>query len=280
MAIGTVYHSNSMPSIMSVGGDIDIYQTDSTQKYALGTRVVRNDGNYYRYSNFVTATTQGKLVGHVVADTDNASTDALVVAPAAAYQQAVEQVGVYPGAIGSRFVVYTLASVIKDQFAGGYLTCNKDTGVGYTYRIKGNTATSSGGVGTGNILIELYDKIVVALDATTDTGLVGSLYSDLVSALVSTNHVMAGVTVSNQAANTFGWVCTHGVCACLQDGTVTNGDVVQASIVTAGAYQSLGVGTTGVSQVLQAGGMAILGYSVQVPTGGTGSYGLIFMQLE
>lgn len=280
MAIGTVYNSNSLAAVNTVGGDVDLYQIDATQKFALGTPITRVDGNKYRYANFVTATTQGKLVSHVVADTDNASTDALVVAPAAAYQQPIEQVGVYPGAIGSRFIVYTLASVVKDQFAGGYLTVNLDTGYGYIYRIKGNTATSSGGVGTGNLLIELYDKIVVALSATSDTGIVGSLYSDCIVATPATNFVTVGVTMANMTANTFGWICTHGVCACLQDGAVTAGDIIQAGITTAGAYQTMGIGTT--NSFSTAAGLNILGYCVQQPAtnSGVSSYGTIFLQLE
>ena len=173
------YSSNSIPSLMSVGGDIDIYGIDANQKYALGTRVTRNDGSIYRYSSFVTATARGLLVAHMSTDVDNASTDALLIAPSATYQQASEQSGLYPGAVGSRYVVMTLASVIKDQFAGGYLTTNLDTGYGYVYRIKGNTATGVGTPTATVILIELYDKIQVAIDATTDSTLVGCLYTDL-----------------------------------------------------------------------------------------------------
>lgn len=272
------YNSNSIPGLAMVGNDANVYDIDATQKWALGSQLTREDGAKFRYCSFIGAVTQGKLVAHIAADVDNASTNALVVAPSSTYQQAIEQVGVYPGAIGSRFIVYTLASVIKDQFAGGYITTNLDTGVGYVYRIKGNTATGSGGVGAGNMLIELYDKIQVALDATTDTGLIGSLYTDMKAATPATDFITMGVTMANMTAGTYGWICTHGPCACLQGSAATNGDIIQIDITTAGAFQSMGVGTT--NSFSTAAGLNILGYLIQGATGGAAGYGLIWLQLE
>jgi len=269
------YNSNSIPGIATVGNDVDIYEINTNQKYALGTQITREDGSKFRYGSFISAVTQGKVVSHIVADVDNPSTNALVNAPSSTYQQGGEQVGIYPGSLGSRYVLYTLASVIKDQFAGGYLTVNLDTGVGYIYRIKGNTAT--GNPASGKVLIELYDKLQVALDATSDTGLLGSLYTDLFAATPGTDFVTVGVTVANMTAGTYGWICTHGICACLQDGTVASGDIIQLSVATAGAYQTLGVGTT---TVAAAAGQNLLGYSVQVPAGGSAGYGAIYLQLE
>ena len=278
MAIGTVYHSNSIPGMMTVGGDIDLYAIDSTQKYALGTQITRQDGCKYRYANFVTATIQGNLVAHVNADTDHISTDALLVAPAVAYQMPDEQPGLYPGAIGSKYLIMTHASMIKDQFAGGYITMNADTGYGYIYRIKGNTASND--PVSGKFRIELYDKLQVAIDATTDSGIVGSLYSDLLVASHATNWVVVGVTMANMTANTFGWICTHGVCTCLQSDTSVAGDVIQLSATVAGAYSSLGIGSTGVSQVIISGGLAIIGYVIQIPASNGTGYGTIYLQLE
>src|ERR1017187_1853769 len=104
LSTNTPYNSNSIPGTMQVGGDCDIYEINASQKWALGTQAMREDGNRYRYVNFVAACSPGKLVSHVVADVDNPSTDALLIAPSSTYQQAVEQPGLYPGALGSRFV--------------------------------------------------------------------------------------------------------------------------------------------------------------------------------
>ena len=269
------YNSNSIPGLATVGADVNVYDIDATQKWALGTQITREDGAKFRYSSFVGAVVQGKLVSHIVADVDNPSTDALVTAPVSTYQQASEQVGLYPGAIGSRYVIYALASVIQDQFAGGYLTINADAGYGYIYRIKGNDATSAHY--SGLVLIELYDKLQVALTAASDTSLTGSLYTDLKINSVATDYITVGVTMANMTAGTYGWICTSGICVCLQDGSVTNGDIIQASIATSGAYQAFGVGSTAVTS---AAGQNILGYSVKVPTSGSTGYGTIYLQLD
>ena len=271
------YNSNSIPGLAMVGADVDLYEINSNQKFALGSEVTRQDGNKYRYCSFVGTAAQGVLVSHVVADVDNPSTNALLIAPVSTYQQPNEPVGTYPGSIGSRYLVMTLASVIKDQFAGGYMNITKDTGVGYIYRIKGNTATGVGTPTATVILIELYDKLQVATDLTSDCSIVGSLYTDLVINSVGTNFVTVGVTMANMTAGTYGWVCTHGVTTCLQSDTMVGGDVVQASITVNGACMSLGVGSTGVSQVILTGGQNILGYCIM--TSANAQYATIFLQL-
>ena len=256
------YCSNSMPSIMSVGGDVDVYQIDATQKYALGTRITRNDGSMFRYGSFVTATARGLLVGHVNVDVDNASTDALLLAPVVAYQQPNETPGLYAGAVGSRYVVMTLASVIKDQFAGGYINMNLDTGYGFIYRIKGNDATSDHY--SGKILIELYDKLVVAIDATTDAGLVGSLYTDLRALPPTTCWIPVGVTMNSMTTGTYGWICTRGAVSVLQESAIANGAVIAQAATTAGAVSRAGSGTTSVSGGYSA---PIVGYCMQTSAG-------------
>jgi len=89
--------------------------------------------------------------------------------------------------------------------------------------------------------------------------------------------ILAGVTCANQSANTFGWVCTHGVCACLQVGAVAGGDIISTS-PTAGAVQTLGLDSTDVSDAAKT---SIVGYCVQASAGNaSGSYLTIYLQLE
>jgi hypothetical protein len=190
-----------------------------------------------------------------------------------------ETPGVYPGAVGSRYVIVTLASVVAQQFAGGYFNASKDTGYGYIYRIKGNTATDT--PASGLIRLELYEPLQVVLSATTDCAIIGSLYNDLRAATAATDNIVAGVTCANMTANTYGWVCTHGVCNCLQDGTVTNGDMIQLSIVTTGAFSAYGVGTSTNSQLGGVGNMfgaQQLGFCID--TAATTNYSTIYLQLE
>jgi hypothetical protein len=276
MAVGTnTYFSNAIPGMVNVGADIDIFETNLNPKWAVGTGFSRQDGNRYRYVQSTAGAAVGLIVSQDISETNNASTDALVTAPVVTYQMADEPNGTYPGALGSRYVIYTLAAVTKNQFAGGYFVVGGDTGYGYIYRIKGNTATDN--PASGKIRIELYDKIQVALDATSDTGIVGSIYNDVRACTAGTDFVAVGATVSAIAATYFGWIQTHGVACVLQSDTCTGGDIVTLSATVAGAYQTMGVGTTSVAAAV---GQQILGYSLQVPAAGTTGYGTIYLQLE
>ena len=138
-----------------------------------------------------------------------------------------------------------LASAVKDQFAGGYFTVGRGTGVGYTYRIKGNTASATVNSVANTVIIELYDTLVASLDANSYVSVIGSLYTDLALARgAGTNYIPVGVTQAAMTANTYGWVQTHGVTGCLAGGTLTGGCAVQASLAIDGAVSQYGVGTT------------------------------------
>jgi hypothetical protein len=273
-----IYNSNAVPGLLNGIGDSSIYDIDSNPKFAIGTGFKRQDGAIYRYANFVTATAQGLLVSPNPANVGNASTDALLVAPAAAYQQPSDPPGVYPGAVGSRFVYYTLASTVINQFAGGYLSLNKDTGYGYIYRIKSNKAAATVNSVANLVLIELYEPLQVAIDATTDAGIVGSLYTDMNAYTIATNLLPVGVTQANMTANTYGWICTHGPCIVLQEGAISSGNVIVAAYTTAGAVSRAGLGTSNTSGSFA---YPIVGYCMQTSAGNAaGSYITAMLTIE
>jgi hypothetical protein len=279
------YYSNAVPGWLQGIDESTIYDVDTLPKFAIGSGFKRADGNIYRYSSFATGTTgctQGILVSQTVANTCMASADALIIAPVVAQQMPDEQPGTYAGAILSRYVWFVLASCVKDQFAGGYVTMTKDTGYGYTYRCKGNTASATLNGTANTVILELYSPLQVAVNHTTDMSITGNIYNDLVSALVTTDHIVAGVTCANFAAATtttplFGWICTHGVCTCLQDGTVVNGDMIQPSIKTVGAFCSYGVGTS-TNNAAPLFGSQQIGFCID--TAATGNYSTIFLEIE
>lgn len=284
------YYSNSVPGMLQGIDESTVYDVDTQPKFAIGSGFKRQDGNIFRYASFATGTTactQGILVSQTVANTCMASTNALIIAPVVAQQMPDETPGVYAGHKGSRYVWFVLASTVIDQFAGGYCTFGADTGYGYCYRIKRNTASATLNGTANTVILELYSPLQVAVDHTTDMSLTGCLYNDLVSALVTTDHIVAGVTMANFAAATttapvYGWVCTHGICTCKQEGTVANGDMIQPSIKTVGSYCAYGVGTSGgdAGAGLTLFGSQPIGFAVDVPTAGTGYYGAIFLTIE
>ena len=199
----TNYHSNNVP------GEVDLARfsiRDSTAqpKHALGTRVSLSDGRVFRYAQFGTATTASRLVAVGSDSVLNAAatTGVGVLAP-------VSSNTTTDGTAGQKFIQFTLAGMTLNQLAGGYFHTADGAGEGYTYRIKGNTATS--GPAAGDIRIELYENIEVEVGSGTLTFLMGSLYSNLKECDVSgTESQIAGVTTAYHAANTYGWVQTWG----------------------------------------------------------------------
>ncbi len=242
MAVSTDgWWSNSITNAGAV--DFSIYDKDATAKFAIGTRLERQDGNVYVYSHFGADVNRGVLVAVDASESSVVDTDNVIIAPASAQTTT-------DGTLGSKFIEITLASVTANQFSGGYFVTTDDTGEGYTYRIKGNTATDD--PASGNFRLELHEPLQVAVDGTTDFAIQGSLYANLEIATAATDIALAGVTcqtmdVSEQA---YGWVCVKGVVGILQDGTIAIGDMVTLSDGTNGAVQAAAGGGTTIGDLI------------------------------
>lgn len=244
MAVSTTsYFSNAIQGIPQLGSEFSIYDKDATPKFALGTRFTRQDGNVYVYSHFGADVNRGILVSTDASESSVVDTDNIVIAPASA-------ANTNDGTIGSKFVQITLASVTADQFAGGYLCTTDDTGEGFTYRIRGNNAT--GDPASGDFRLELYDPLQVALDATTDIGIQGSLYANLEGATAATDVALAGVTVQTMdvSEQAYGWILVQGVHTALQDGTIAIGDMCTLSDSVTGAVQVAAGGGTAMADLI------------------------------
>lgn len=242
------FHSNSIQGYPQVGGvDVDIFGIHTLPKFPVGYRLQRQDGNEFVYSHFGAATNRGLIVAQDISESGIATVqDNLVIAPASAV--AVAGNLPKPGAIGSNFVQITLASIGANDYAGGYLITADATGEGYTYRIKGNTATDN--PSTGDIRIELYEKLQVALDTTSDIQIVGSKYSNLEAATTGTDNFAVGVACSTMAAGEYGWICVKGVVGLLVDGTIAIGEMITISDSEAGQVQVAGGGSTAVVDLI------------------------------
>jgi hypothetical protein len=251
------YESNAIQGIPQVGSDMNIFDTHATPRYALGTRIQRQDGNEFVYSHFGADTGPGLLVSNDLSEHGTgAPLVGKVIAPASS-------VDTSDSTIGSKHIQVTIASVLDAEFDGAYLIVNQDAGVGYTYRIRGNNAT--GDTATGDVRIELYEKLQVALVAATDITIIPSKYTNLEAAVVATNDMVSGVTCSTQTTATlpYGWICTKGVVGIAVDGTITQGDNIAPSTTTAGSAQIIGGGTTtGTSLITE----PIIGHCLVSPT--------------
>lgn len=242
------YFSNAIVGQPMCGADIDIQEVNTTPKFAVGFGFVRADGNRYRYCQFGAAIEAGYLVG-TDSPVANWITANGVTAPASAV--AVSGDNIAPGNAGSRyFELAAIAAVSANQLAGNYVTVYGGTGVGATYRVKGNTL--SGAIGTALTRVELYEPLKEALSTDSDMAFAGSPYNNLVKATSTalSCNTIAGITAGSASANQFAWVCEDGIIG-VYGATALVGGVPITVGATAGMVESL-VGTGATSSPLPA----------------------------
>jgi hypothetical protein len=269
IATNTNYYSNSIIGIPQAGADIDIHERNTTPRFAVGFGFERSDGNKYRYVQYSTAVAAGTLVGNPVTGTNKISTDAIVVATTTA--DAVANEIIKPGAAGSRYVEITLASVAANQYAGGTFVAAKDTGVGYSYRVKGNTAT--GTPKTTTFRMELWEKLKVGLDNTTDIAIASCKYANMTyqTMVLGTSNNVVGVCMSSVTADNYGWVCTRGIVGALASTANTGFGAVVMPALQSGTYVE--ADTVGNLSFQRIG-------TVVVAAGGVNQLGIVNLQLE
>jgi hypothetical protein len=234
MTNGGRIHGKTQEGIgAATGGQFDKFAQHATPQYAVGFKIETADGKAYRYAQFDTTVNRGVLVAQDFSQVSVADKDNAIIAPASATSVSFEPMK--PGALGSTVIQATIASVTANQFAGATITMTDDLGEGYTYSIKGNTATDS--PVTGDVYIFLNEKIQVAVDNTTDFSIVANRWNNLEIATAATDGLVAGVSCVNVAAATpYAWVQTKGACGVLQDATApVLGAPVQLSSATSGA---------------------------------------------
>lgn len=273
------YFSNSIPGAMNVAGPVDIYRVDTEPKLAVGTKIERQDGNVYRYAHIGSACVVGAVVAPDLNSAARAYSANVLIAPSSAFQQDVENTGVYPGAVGSKFIAAVIGTQTADAFAGGYVAISSGTGMGHTYRVKGNRASS----GTATV-IELYDPIKVAIDATGDIVIGTCKYQGLMEAIAGStqNGMPVGVTVVAVAStSSYAWVCSKGLTAVKQSGTPVTGKPAALSLTDRGHIcawgEDVAAATTGSLLVAQI-NVPIVG--TVALTGATSGHALVNVSLE
>jgi hypothetical protein len=262
MAISTSsYFSNSLVGVPQVGGDVDIYDSHSTPKYPIGQKYEREDGCVFRYVEFTAACSSNALVGTSLTENGTVWASAnTCLAPSSTYQDPSEISGVYPGSLGSRFLISGITGSIN-QYAGAYLTLVKGTGSPAIYRIRGNDATST--TKTGCIKLSLYDKIKTAVDTSTSAMITGCRWNGIAqTTTAASTYVAAGATVTSATAATWGWVQSKGPCAVISSNVLTAGCLVTVGD-TEGTVQKWATGTTS-STTQYAGLQPIVGFCVGV----------------
>lgn len=271
---------------MMAGADVNIYATNTTAAYPIGQGCMGAAGEVYRYASFDAFLLPNQIVGPSVANTLKTIQTTVGVATASIVNVQAEY-PIIPNSIGSHYVQVTLSGITANQYQGGKLVIAAKSGQGYTYDIKGNTAT--GNPASGNLNFQLVQPLQAGVSPNTSIIIVPSKYNDLVACKAGSgnNYIPSGIVMGSPgnnsgATNLFGWIQTKGVCGCLEDDTsvIVAGQPITLSGVTAGAYAIYGnvVATTFTTNGA-VGTCPPIGYCIS-PNGTSNGYGAVNIDLE
>ena len=193
--------------------------TTTRREHPLGARGMTPDGRCFRWAFSGEAIGAGQLVMQkgAVANHD------MDLATAAA------------GSVGDTTITVTLGATAAtlNQYEDGALYTNDGTGEGHLYAIRSNPAADS----AASLVLTLHEKIREAT-STSDTlnGLIENDYKDVeIYDADDIDGPALGVAPTEIANDSYFWLQTSGRAAVLIQGTVVNGDAVEASQTTDGA---------------------------------------------
>ena len=235
------------------GSEEESFNSYSTEKVPVGTRMVTEDGRSYRFAeNFTSAMVVGDLMQAEVVDIAVSGDQAIATHAAG--------VTVLTG-IGS-----TTNSFAAGVLANGFVIIDSAADLNPAYRIKTNTAITAGAA-TGTIT--LYVPTQAAIAAASTVSFCKNIWRDIIQCPAPLTAAPAGIAVKAVAANEFGWVQTGGPCRALIIGTVLEGDLVVSSATTAGGLMpSAAIETDG----------PVIGYTII--DNPTTEYGLFFLTFD
>jgi hypothetical protein len=232
----------------------DVWSISETPKFQLGAIAKTVDGRVYRYAkNGGTALAAGKLT---------------VAGAGFLAQDNHADIAVNTAVKGDESVTVTLGATAAtaDEYAGGYLVVNDDTGEGISYKISGHAAADS----AASLVVNLEDPIQVAFAANTTVTLTKNKYSEVVIATGGTQtDVPTGVPNVAVTASYYCWLQTGGVCAVLQSGTNTP---------TKGEPVTIGEATNGTVSGRDAIAEPLVGIGLDTAT--SGEYNPVYLKLD
>ena len=191
-----------------------IYETSSTKKAPLGTRVAFADGRVYRYAyNGATALVAGRPVRSI----GTAQYNKTVASTATT--------GAYSFTLNTAQAITTATD--------GFVYGNDSTGEGLIYKIK----TCAAGTTTTDTDITLYDPITVALTTVSEMSVMYNPYYAVVVVDSVLNDVVGVPPMAIPASHYF-WLQTWGVCPVYVQGTGINGQTAYLNTSTAVGVQA------------------------------------------
>lgn len=194
-----------------------VYKVDTTQKFAIGARMVLEDGRVFRYfsAGGVCKSQLGAWKKKLSNTCAAAPTQATAAAQLAAYGETLAA-----GAVGSRYVTVTIDSEIghlttgvltADELKGGYIVIgNGSAQAPQNRRIVSHPVCTV----AGSLTLKLDGALIAAVTAgTTTIELIENPWSHLVGDETIEHYVsFLGVPAATLADGEFGWLQTWGPC--------------------------------------------------------------------
>lgn len=208
-------------------GDEKVTAASAIGGLPLGQKMMLPDGREFRHARAATAAglTVGALCVQAAAIADHGCGSADMMTTVAA-------------AIGATTVVLSsgTTAITADWYKGGELFIRDGDGEGYVYKIKSNNAATVGV--TCTVILEPSDPIVVALTATTTSGLRTSPYDRVLTRATGSAAVgvPAGVPVCAVSAGYYCWLLKKGVGGGLAGTAAAVGDMITCNTGVAGAF--------------------------------------------
>ncbi len=200
----------------------EIYTDSSTQGADLGALATTGDGRYFRYAKVgASALVQGNVYQGPANDVVNYNpVGGLGVGQALATG-------------GNNFTVSASTTLAANVLSGAEMAVVAGTGIGYSYRVKSNSATSAA---TG-ASITLDDNIVTNIGVSSRVVFYPNAYNGVVIVGTTPTGPIVGVAAYAVAATHFGWLQTRGLCGVLIGATAAPGQQVASNALngTSGA---------------------------------------------
>jgi hypothetical protein len=236
----------------------EFYEQSLTQKHALGTRYVLDDGRVFRYAS---AGASALVAGDIL------SSAAFGGAATTVQNDLAVQAAAAIGATSVFLTTVTDATTLN-QYAGGYLLLSDggaSIGQGLApYRILRNSAGAA-----GTIRFDLDRPLTIALTTSTVATIMTNPYKSVIQAPVTTPvGMVVGVATMAVTAAYYCWIQTWGLANVLVKTATVIGDSV---ILDVGAAGSCGVSAGSEAQ-------SVLGLAPMVTD--TTDNGAVFLQIS
>jgi hypothetical protein len=185
-----------------------IYEESSTQQYALGTKLVYNDGRVFRYARN----------GAVALSKAYMTSGAALSTYALEELQSTYGTGIDEGEYEFDIDVTTGGTWVEDEYAGGFLVVNKATGMGDIYKIVANKIDGSDDT---LMVIQLETPIRTNLAADSELTFVKSPWRDVIVMPTTAEGTPTGVPLIDVTINYYCWLQTGGYAPLIVDTSET-----------------------------------------------------------